>query len=146
MMATEGADSRLSRPSGSLRAGLVLLAVVLGAALAPAGTLAADGARPRRLIDADLRFAAEMAGQGLWREALFRWERVLKDRPEDARLLNNIAVAYEALGDFAKAGDAYARAAKLSGDKQVVSNWALFKKTHEVAPAAPSSTPSGTNP
>ncbi len=137
----------MSRPSRTLRAALALASVVIGGALGPAGPLAADPGRTRRQVDADLRFAAEMAAQGLWREALYRWERVLKERPDDARLLNNIAVAYEALGEFAKAGDIYARAAKLAGDKQIVSNWALFRKTHEAAPAAPAgSAPSGTNP
>ncbi len=45
-----------------------------------------------------LRFGTEMAKDGQWREAKFRWEQALKQTPGDARLLNNLAVAEEALG------------------------------------------------
>jgi hypothetical protein len=50
-------------------------------------------------VDELLRFGTEMARGGNWREAKFRWERALGADPTDARLLNNLAVAEEALGD-----------------------------------------------
>jgi hypothetical protein len=46
-----------------------------------------------------LRFGTQMARDGNWREAKFRWERALRAVPSDARLLNNLAIAAEALGD-----------------------------------------------
>jgi tetratricopeptide (TPR) repeat protein len=57
-----------------------------------------------------LRFAAEMAAKGNWREARFRWERAAAVDPGDAQLLNNLAVAAEALGEPDRARELYARA------------------------------------
>jgi tetratricopeptide (TPR) repeat protein len=114
------------------------LALLLTIGCAAGG--AARGGRPDRDLarDAqrDLRFAAEMAEQGLWREALFRWQRVLESRPDDARLLNNIGVAHEALGDFIAARQAYERAAELAPDsEQITSNLALFRAGRDVGEA-----------
>jgi tetratricopeptide (TPR) repeat protein len=61
-----------------------------------------------------LRFAAEMASKGNWREAKFRWERASAADPSDPQLLNNLAVASEALGEPERARDLYARALSLS--------------------------------
>ena len=108
-------------PAASLLAGGILLG---GALLAEAAS--PPSARSSRQIEADLRFAADMAAQGLWREAMFRWERVLKDRPSDPRILNNVAVAAEALGQLDKAKEAYEKAAALSKDRQVAANYELF--------------------
>jgi len=60
-----------------------------------------------------LRFAAEMAAKGNWREARFRWERASAADPGDAQLLNNLAVAAEALGEPERARELYARAMRL---------------------------------
>ena len=57
-----------------------------------------------------LRFGTEMARDGNWREAKFRWERALREDPTDARLLNNLAIAEEALGEPAQAKDLYEKA------------------------------------
>ncbi|MHC4428065.1 MAG: tetratricopeptide repeat protein [Planctomycetota bacterium] len=62
-----------------------------------------------------MRFAADMAKSGNWREAKFRWQKVQTEDPDNARLLNNLAVAEEALGDRDAALDYYARAVHLSG-------------------------------
>jgi hypothetical protein len=61
-------------------------------------------------VSALLRFGTEMARDGNWREAKFRWERALREDPTDARVLNNLAIAEEALGEPARAKDLYARA------------------------------------
>jgi Flp pilus assembly protein TadD len=80
-----------------------------------------------REIQRDLRFAAEVAGKGLWREALYRWRKVLRHRPDDPRLLNNIAVALEASGDFEGAREHYERALALEdADEEVAGNFSLF--------------------
>jgi len=60
-----------------------------------------------------LRFAAEMAAKGNWREARFRWERASAADPGDAQLLNNLAVAAEALGEPDHARELYSRAMSL---------------------------------
>lgn len=99
--------------------------------------------RPKVDVRTELRFAAKMAKQGLWREALFRWERVLRVRPDDGKLWNNVAVAREAIGDRDGAREAYQQAAKLSGDRKILANQALFlraQQRHENGrgePAAP---------
>jgi hypothetical protein len=63
-----------------------------------------------------LAFAAEMARQGNWREARYRWEQLVQQRPDDAKVLNNLAVALEVLGEAERAGELYDRAAALSSD------------------------------
>jgi hypothetical protein len=65
-----------------------------------------------------LRFAVEMAEKGNWREARFRWERASAAEPDDPHLLNNLAVASEALGEPERARDLYARASSLSAGNQ----------------------------
>ncbi|MGH9419078.1 MAG: tetratricopeptide repeat protein, partial [Thermoanaerobaculia bacterium] len=49
----------------------------------------------------------------LWREAMFRFERAIEINPGDAQAHNNLAVAYEANGDFEKARKEYLEALKL---------------------------------
>jgi hypothetical protein len=74
----------------------------LGLAACGGAVVAADGRA--------LEFAVEMAESGNWREAKYRWEKAALDDPDNARLQNNLAVAAEALGDGARAGQLYARA------------------------------------
>ena len=57
-----------------------------------------------------LRFGTTMAREGNWREAKFRWDQALKQNPDDPRLLNNLAVAEEALGSPERAGQLYKQA------------------------------------
>jgi hypothetical protein len=78
--------------------------------------------------DADiLEFAADMAKRGNWREALYRWEGVAAKRPEDPRILNNLAVAHEALGEPDTARGLYDRALRVSrGDERIETNQIRF--------------------
>lgn len=110
-----------------------LLRLLLLFLLIAAGSLSAVEARkPRerreRRVDvrAELRFAAKMARQGLWREALFRWERAARARPDDGRIWNNIAVAREATGDRDGAREAYRKAIELSPSQEIAANQSLF--------------------
>ena len=79
-------------------------------------SMAAYGGRkdPNNAPD-QLSFGVQMAKRGLWSEALFRFKRAERLRPGDPRVLNNMAVAYEALGNFEKALDTYQEAIK--GDR-----------------------------
>lgn len=63
-----------------------------------------------------MEFAAEMAERGNWREARFRWSAVADHRPDDPRVLNNLAVAAEALGERDEARELYVRARNLAPD------------------------------
>jgi Tfp pilus assembly protein PilF len=58
-------------------------------------------------------FGVQMARMNLWREAMFRFERAIEINPSDAQAHNNLAVAYEANGDFEKARKEYLEALKL---------------------------------
>jgi tetratricopeptide (TPR) repeat protein len=58
-------------------------------------------------------FGVQMAKMNLWREAMFRFERAIEINPSDAQAHNNLAVAYEANGDFEKARKEYLEALKL---------------------------------
>ncbi len=57
-----------------------------------------------------LDFGVSMARRGLWSEALFRFRQANRASPGDARTLNNMAVAYEALGQFEQALNHYQEA------------------------------------
>ena len=74
-----------------------------------------------------MRFGAEAAQRGLWREAAFRWEKVLKNDPDNARVHNNLAVAYESLGQFDRARKEYEEARRLAQDnKEIRNNYESF--------------------
>lgn len=87
---------------------------VLAAIVATAWTVV-----PAGRIDI-LQFAAEMAAAGNWREAQYRWSQLAQERPDDARILNNLAVAEEVLGSPTDAGAIYDRAARLAPKDAVI--------------------------
>lgn len=60
--------------------------------------------------DAYNDLALEAARHGLWREASFRWQKALQEKPDDPRFWNNLGVAYESQEQFKQALDAYRRA------------------------------------
>lgn len=65
-------------------------------------------------------FGVQMAKMNLWREALFRFERAVEINPSDAMAHNNLAVAYEANGDFEKARKEYLEALRLDRTNQYI--------------------------
>ena len=80
------------------------------------------GAARRDTFKQEMRFGAEAAQRGLWREAAFRWEKILKDDPDNARVHNNLGVAYESLGQFDRARREYETARRLSPDRKEIRN------------------------
>lgn len=126
--------------SSRLRLVLAAATAALVAFPAPSAALAKEGKRPPRIrkiersqreLREELAFAAEMARQGLWREAAFRWRRVLAARGDDARLWNNIAVALEATGDIDAARAAYEKALGISREPEIEANFRLFLRAHD---------------
>lgn len=107
---TFGASSRGTRRR------LAVFVVLLATLVAPALTVAADRAEQQ------LEFGADMARRGLWKEALFRFQQADRLDPENPRILNNIAVAYEALGLFDRALETYQKALRLGRQKDEVRN------------------------
>jgi Tfp pilus assembly protein PilF len=66
------------------------------------------------------QFGVRMAKMNLWREAMFRFQRAVQLDPEGAQAHNNLAVAYEANGDFDKAADEYKIAMRLDKSNQYI--------------------------
>jgi len=77
-----------------------------------------------------LDFGIQAAQKGLWDEAIFRWEKVVRSNPNSAAAHNNLGVAYEKKGDFEKAELEYKKALQLSpNNEQIQSNYNNFKKS-----------------
>ncbi len=64
------------------------------------------------------QFAVKAAQAELWNEAIFRWRQVVAMEPGNAKALNNLGVAYEALGKTDEAIAAYERATALAPDNK----------------------------
>jgi tetratricopeptide (TPR) repeat protein len=74
-----------------------------------------------------IAFGSEVARKGLWREAVFRFEQAIAKEPANARAHNNLAVALEATGEFARALEEYKKALQLDpNDSYIHRNYARF--------------------
>jgi tetratricopeptide (TPR) repeat protein len=79
-----------------------------------------------------LAFGIAMAERGLWSEALFRFEQAARANPGDPRILNNLAVAHEALGNFDAALESYRAALALApGNSDLMANYDRFASFYE---------------
>ena len=104
---------------------VVVLVAVLG------GVVHADARSDAR---AQVQFGIEVAQRGLWKEALYRWERATQIDPTYAAGFNNLAVGYEHEGQLDKAAEAYERALKLEPENAMIrQNFELFKEIHDRA-------------
>ena len=95
-------------------------------------------------------FGVEMARMNLWREAMFRFQRAIDINPGDAMAHNNLAVAYEANGDFEKARKEYLEALKLDKSNQYIqknySRFVEFTSRNKKRTPAKSASAAGTAP
>ena len=64
------------------------------------------------------QFAIKSAELQLWNEAIFRWQHILKIEPQNAKVYNNLGVAYEAVGKIDEAIEAYERATELEPENK----------------------------
>jgi len=101
------------------------------------------------------QFGVRMAKMNLWREAMFRFRRATEIEPNNAMAHNNLAVAYEATGDFDAAAKEYREALRLDrSNEHIQKNYSRYvefmqrgKKRAAGAPAtaatstAPAATP-----
>lgn len=124
-----------------MRAISLVLIVIAIVSIAPLG--AGEALSSKELME----FGLEAAKRGLWREAVFRWERSLQQSSDNARLRNNLAVAYESLGNLARAEAEYKEALRLDPENErIQANYDSFKEIHRAqlgkadggGPAAPS--------
>ena len=102
---------------------------VLFALLLVPGTAAAED---RGSAKSQVEFGIKVAQSGLWREALYRWERAVDLDPSYAPAWNNLAVAYEQAGQFDDARKAYETAIKLDPKNMLIrQNYDLFKELND---------------
>ena len=81
-----------------------------------------------------VEFGVQVAQRGLWREAIYRWERATQLDPTYAAAFNNLAVAYEQNGQLDKARAAYDKAIALEPNNQLIKqNYDLFKELNDRA-------------
>ena len=81
-----------------------------------------------------VEFGIEVAQRGLWREAIYRWERATQLDPTYAAAYNNLAIAYEHEGQLEKARGAYEKALALEPDNAMIKqNFDLFKEINDRA-------------
>ena len=77
-------------------------------------------------------FGINVAQRGLWREAIYRWEKAVELDPSYAPAYNDLAVAYEHEGELAKAKKAYEKALELDPNNgQIRQNYELFKEIND---------------
>jgi Flp pilus assembly protein TadD len=79
-----------------------------------------------------VEFGITVAQRGLWREAIYRWERAAQIDPTYAAALNNLAIAYEHEGELDKARSAYEKALEIEpGNALIKQNYELFREIND---------------
>jgi tetratricopeptide (TPR) repeat protein len=77
----------------------------------------------------EMEFGYKAARRGYWQEALERFELADELTPNEARILNNIAVALEANGRFEEARTTYQVALSIDpGNTRLQANYARFQE------------------
>jgi Flp pilus assembly protein TadD len=106
------------------RVGLALLLLTLAAS-----PLFADA---RSDAKEQVEFGIRVAQRGLWREAVYRWQRAVSIDPTYAAAYNNLAIAYEHEGELEKARQAYEKATELDpGNAMIRQNFDLFREIND---------------
>lgn len=81
---------------------------------------------------AQVAFGISVAQKGLWKEAIYRWERAVALDPTYAAAFNNLAIAYEHEGLFDKAKAAYETALKLDPKNAFIKqNFEFFREIND---------------
>jgi Flp pilus assembly protein TadD len=107
---------------------VLLAAAITLASAAPAYADARGDAKSQ------VTFGIDVALRGLWREAIYRWERAVELDPTYAEAYNDLAVGYEHEGELEKARQAYEKALELEPDNvQIRQNYELFKEINDRA-------------
>ncbi len=118
---------------------VVLVVAVSALSVMRVSLLQAADARTEAKAQVD--FGIDVAQRGLWREAIYRWEKAVEIDPTYAAAFNDLAVAYEHEGQLDKARQAYEKAIKIEpNNAQIKQNYELFKEINDRA-AAPKERP-----
>jgi Flp pilus assembly protein TadD len=79
-----------------------------------------------------VEFGINVAQRGLWREAIYRWEKATQLDPTYVAAFNDLGIAYEHEGQLDKARKAYEKALELDpNNAQVRQNYELFKEIND---------------
>jgi Flp pilus assembly protein TadD len=115
------------------------LTLAFAVLIATAGTAVAQ---ERGQAKEQVEFGVQVAQRGLWREAIYRWERATQLDPTYAAAFNNLAVAYEQEGQLDKARAAYEKAVALEPNNTLIKqNFDLFKELNDRAAQKDGRTP-----
>jgi Tfp pilus assembly protein PilF len=105
---------------------IALCAAVAAMSASPASADARSDAKEQ------VAFGINVAQRGLWREAIYRWEKAIQIDPSYAAAHNDLAIAYEHEGQLDKARKAYEKALELDPDNlQIRQNFELFKEIND---------------
>jgi type IV pilus assembly protein PilF len=111
------------------RGGVLAALVALNSLCLPAH---ADDNRSKEQSKQQVEFGIQVARQGLWKEAIFRWQKAVELDPGNPSARNNLAVAYEQDGQFELAEQEYERALELNGSNTFIrQNYELFREAYE---------------
>ena len=81
---------------------------------------------------AQVAFGINVAQRGLWREAIYRWEKAVELDPSYAAAFNDLAITYEHEGQLDKARKAYEKALDLApNNPEIKQNFELFKEIND---------------
>jgi Tfp pilus assembly protein PilF len=115
---------------------LSVLAVIAALSASPAFADARDAAKSQ------VAFGISVAQRGLWREAIYRWEKAVELDPSYAAAFNDLAIAYEHEGQLDKARKAYEKALELDpNNADIKQNFELFKEINDRSGSATSKEP-----
>ena len=104
--------------------GAVALLLVVGSTI-----LSADERSDAR---AQVDFGIEVARRGLWKEAIYRWERAIDIDPTYAEAWNNLAIGFEREGRLGEALEAYENALDLEPNNLTIEqNYDLFLEMND---------------
>ena len=91
----------------------------------------------RRDAKSQVEFGINVAQRGLWREAIYRWEKAVEIDPAYPAAYNDLAIAYEHEGMLDKARKAYEKALEIDpNNSQIRQNYELFKEINDRTSAA----------
>jgi Tfp pilus assembly protein PilF len=106
-----------------------LIAIVASGAVLSASPSLADAKKDAK---SQVEFGISVAQRGLWREAIYRWEKATQIDPSYAAAYNDLAIGYEHEGQLDKARKAYEKALELDpNNSQVRQNYELFKEIND---------------
>src|SRR3989442_2527301 len=113
-----------------MRSGVVAVVFAFTAAATSAPLIADARGDAKSQVD----FGVNVAQRGLWREAIYRWQKAVELDPSYAAAYNDLAVAYEHEGDLDKARKSYEKALELEpNNSQIRQNYELFREISDRA-------------